>query len=137
MAGPDHLKQFQFKPGQTGNAGGRPKGLEATVREAISRGEYTDADGTVHKGLDAVLARLLAMLFAASTTPRDAVALAKEILDRGFGKAKQTVNVTGDTAAVATMPRDVGEMSEPEVREALAAIGTLKRLAVVRGDTEH
>lgn len=135
---PEKFKVHQWKPGQSGNAGGRPKGLERTVREAIAKREFKDANGVVHKGLDAVLARLLEMLFEKTTSPRDAVALAKEIFDRGFGKAKQTVHVSGDSEAVATMPRDPAEMSESEVREALDAIGTLKRLAVVSGgSTEH
>lgn len=133
----DHLKQFQFKPGETGNKGGRPKGLEAAVRDAIAKREFTDATGVTHKGLDAVLARLLGMLFDQGTTPRDAVALAKEIFDRGFGKAKQSVKITGDSPQGVTMTRDPTEMTEEEVRKALEAIGTLKRLAVVRDDTEH
>lgn len=133
----ERLKPFQFKPGETGNAGGRPKGLERTAREAMAVREYTDASGQVHKGIDAAFACLLDILFDAKTSPRERIAAFKEWCDRGYGKAKQTVNVTGESAAVATMPRDPAEMSDAEVREALDAIGTLKRLAVVRGDTEH
>lgn len=107
------------------------------MRDAIDQRVFKDEDGVEHKGLDAVLARLLEMLFAKGTSPRDAVALAKEILDRGFGKAKQTVNVTGDTAAVATMPRDPAEMTDEEIAQARAAIQKLRELAVVHADTEH
>lgn len=128
----------RFKPGVSGNPGGRPKGLERAVRDAIDRREFKDANGNVHKGLDAVLARLLELLFETGTSPRDAVALAKEIFDRGFGKAKQTVHLKDENTPVATMPRDPAEMTTEELREAIAAVGTLKRLAVVRGsNTEH
>lgn len=134
----EQLKPFQFKPGQTGNASGRPKGLERAVRDAIEKREFTDASGHVHKGLDAVLARLLDLLFDKATTPRDAVALAKEIFDRSFGKAKQTVHLKDDNAPIATMPRDPADMTTEDLRDAIAALGTLKRLAVVRGGTtEH
>lgn len=135
--GAEDIKAHQFKPGQSGNAGGRPKGLEAAVREAISKREFKDADGVVHKGLDAVLARLLEMLFAKGTTPRDAVALAKEVFDRGFGKAKQTVHLKEDNASAATVPRDPAEMTDEELAKAREALRTLKLLAVTRADTEH
>jgi hypothetical protein len=124
-----------FQKGVSGNPGGRPKGLERTVREAIARREFTDANGVVHKGLDAVFARLLEMLLDRNTSPRDAVALAKEIIDRGFGKAKQFVEVT-DGNAVATDGRPASDMTEDEVREALAAIGTLKRLGGITADAD-
>jgi hypothetical protein len=134
---PEHLKQHRFQPGISGNPGGRPKGLESAVREAIASREFTDGAGVVHKGLDAVLARLLEMMFEKGTTPRDAVALAKEIFDRGFGRAKQTVHLKDDNAPIATMPRDPAEMTDEELTQARDAIRTLKQLAVVRDDTEH
>jgi hypothetical protein len=133
----DHLKQFQFKPGQTGNPGGRPKGLERTAREALALRVYQAKDGKTYTGDEAALQCLLDMGFDDKHNARERIAAFKEVFDRGHGKAKQAVNVTRDAAAVATMPRDPAEMTDTEVREALAAIGTLKRLAVVGGDTEH
>lgn len=134
---PEHLKQHQFQRGISGNPGGRPKGLETAVRDAIASRTFTDAAGVTHKGLDAVLARLLELMFEKGTSPRDAVALAKEIFDRGFGKAKQTVHIKDDNTPVAAMPRDPAEMTDEELTKARDAIRTLKTLAVVRGDTEH
>lgn len=130
-----------FQKGVSGNPGGRPKGIERTVRDAIAKREYTDAQGVVHKGLDAVMTRLLEMLFDSKTTPRDAVALAREVVDRGFGKAKQFVEVT-DATPQAVDGKSADDMTDEEVREALAAISTLKRIggiAVTDGDdpTEH
>lgn len=126
-----------FPPGKSGNPGGRPKGLERTAREAMALREYAAKDGKTYKGEEAAFQCLLDMFFDAKIAPRERVAAFKEWCDRGHGKAKQTVNVTGDATAVTTMPRDVSQMNETEVREALGAIETLKRLAVVSGDTEH
>jgi hypothetical protein len=63
----------RFRPGQTGNAGGRPKGLAATVREA------TDLDG--------LLAVLLGIIGDATCRAADRIRAAELLLDRGWGKA--------------------------------------------------
>lgn len=137
MGAPDHLKPYQFKPTQSGNPGGRPKGLERTAREAMASRTYTAKDGITYKGDEAAFHCLLDMFFDEKTPPRERIAAFKEWCDRGHGKAKQSVKLTGEATAGVTMSRDPAEMTESEVRTALDAIGTLKRLAVVRDDTEH
>lgn len=128
-----------FPTGKSGNPGGRPKGLERTAREAMKVREYTDNNGTKHTGIDAAFACLIDMFFDDKANMRERIAAFKEWADRGFGKAKQTVKVEDENAAVATMPRDPAEMTDDDLREALKAIGTLKRLAVMGdgGNTEH
>jgi len=134
----EQLKPFQFKPGQSGNAGGRAKGLERTAREAMKLREYKARDGVTYKGTEAAFACLLDMFFDDEANMRERIAAFKEWCDRAHGKAKQTVKVEDDNAPVAKMPRDPADMTDEEVREGLKAIGTLKRLAVVRGGaTEH
>lgn len=137
MTAPKRDELGRLLPGQSGNPGGRPKGLESAVRDAIAKREFTDAKGVVYHGLDAVLARLLEMLFEKGTTPRDAVALAKELFDRGFGKAKQTVHLKDDNASVATVPRDPADMTDEELAKARDALRTLRLLAVADAGTEH
>jgi hypothetical protein len=134
----EQLKPYQWKPGQTGNAGGRPRGLERTAREAMKLREYTDAKGNEHKGVDAAFACLLDILFDAATTPRERIAAFKEWCDRGFGKAKQFVEVSDERGAVAE-GKPSSDMTDEQLREALDAIGTLKRLGGIAHDdsTEH
>jgi hypothetical protein len=60
-----------FKPGKSGNPSGRPKGIEALARE------HTPA--------------AIAALVAALGNPRERVAAAVALLDRGWGKPAQTV----------------------------------------------
>lgn len=63
----------RFRKGQTGNAGGRPKGLAATVREA------TD--------LDHLLSMLLGIVSDPGCRAADRIRASELLLDRGWGKA--------------------------------------------------
>jgi hypothetical protein len=68
----------RFVPGVTGNPGGRPKGIAAIARQ------HTD------KAVDVLVAAM------DSDDERVKIAAAKEILDRGYGKAPVfTADLTG------------------------------------------
>lgn len=58
----------RFKPGQSGNPGGRPKGIAAKAREHADQ-----AIDVLVNGMD-------------DPDPRVRIAAAREILDRGWGK---------------------------------------------------
>lgn len=67
-----------WMPGQSGNPGGRPKGIAAIARQ------HTD------KAMDVLVNAM------EEADPRVRVAAAKEILDRGYGKAPVfTADLTG------------------------------------------
>ena len=134
---PEAAKPWQFQPGRSGNPGGRPKGLERTAREAMQLREYQANDGQTYIGEAAAFHCLIDMFFDDKANMRERIAAFKEWCDRGHGKAKQTVNVTGESAAVAMMPRDPAEMTDEEIDKAREAFKTLRDLAVVSGDTEH
>ena len=64
-----------WKPGQSGNPGGRPKGVAKTVREVCG-------------GTPLLLAQvLLEIALDPKARDRDRIAAARELLDRGWGKA--------------------------------------------------
>ena len=108
-----------FKPGQSGNPGGRPKGV-IEVQE-LAR---TNAP-------DAIAALVRVMKDGASESAR--VAAATALLDRGYGKALQSVSVKDETFA---------NLTNEEVADAIAAIRlahslSTKHLVAKDGDQVH
>ena len=65
-----------FKPGQSGNPGGRPKAVAEVV--ALARHICPDA-----------IAKLNEIMLDPDTPPVAAVQAARELLDRGCGKARK------------------------------------------------
>lgn len=140
MSTPEHLKAHQFPKGKSGNPGGRAKGLERTAREAMALRTYTGSDGKTYTGNEAALQCLIDMFFDDKTPTRERVAAFREWADRGYGKAKQSVKIEDERAAAAG-DFDPKKLADDDLREALGAIGTLKRLAGMEpaddGSTEH
>ena len=88
-------EQTQFKPGKTGNPGGRPKGIAAKARE------HTD------KALDVLVAAL------DDADSRVRIAAANAILDRGYGKP---------VAMTADVTRKLDDWDDAELDTAIDAI---------------
>lgn len=92
----------RFVPGVTGNPGGRPKGIAAIARQ------HTD------KAVDVLVAAM------DSGDERVKIAAAKEILDRGYGKAPVfTADLTGK----------LDDLDDDALDAALVAIGDAIRAA--------
>jgi len=71
-----------WKKGVSGNPGGRPKGLAATVRELVD----------VHE----LVAVLLDIAHNTGAEARDRISATKELLDRGYGKPHQSITMDAD-----------------------------------------
>lgn len=75
-----------FKPGQSGNPGGRPKGLRTTVREVC--GDFREQVARM---------RLISLGLLKGFTGRDQIEATKWLADRGEGKALETsISVQGE-----------------------------------------
>ena len=76
---PDHM----WKPGTSGNPGGRPKKVKELAEKA---GRYTDV----------VFAQFEDMLKNPNTKDETRMAICRELLDRGFGRPAQSLAIHGD-----------------------------------------
>jgi len=86
MPKPENIVKHQYKPGQSGNPAGRPKMPD--LSEAIAKILNEEKDGKT--ALDAILAALRAK------AAKGDVRAAQELLDRGYGRAKQSIDVSGE-----------------------------------------
>jgi hypothetical protein len=97
-------EKTQFKPGQSGNPNGRPKMPD--LSEAISKVLADEKDGKT--ALDAVLMALR------NKAVKGDVRAAQELLDRAFGKSKQSIDHSGK---VDTSPQfDISKLDDNELR---------------------
>jgi hypothetical protein len=94
-----------FLPGQSGNPGGRPKGLSRRVRELVGD------DGS------AIAEYLFSVMTDEDARTADRLEAAKLLADRGFGRSVQTL----DMDITAHPPLNVSEISTPDL-EALIAV---------------
>ena len=93
----DVLAEHAFKPGQSGNPGGRPKGIASKARE--------HADRCIQ-----VLSEALA-----EDDAKTRIAAARELLDRGFGKA---------VAMTADVTNRLEEFDDADLDAAISALRT-------------
>jgi hypothetical protein len=103
----------RWKPGQSGNPGGRPKRtpLVDASREVLAEPVPDDAEGCTG-------ARVIAEMLLAKAVKGD-IAAAKELADRAEGKPRQSLEIEN------TSLRQAFERMSPEELEAYAREGKL------------
>lgn len=91
LRGPDG----RLLPGQTANPGGRPKGLAQRVRDLV------DFEAIVKALEDIALGRMPPGITAtqhSTPTVAERISAAKLLIERGHGKAEQTINLAASVA---------------------------------------
>lgn len=94
----------QFKKGKSGNPKGRPK--LPNLKEAISKILAEEKDGFT--ALEAILAALR------NKATRGDVRAAQELLDRGYGKSKQIIDMTAEVEQKQSI--DLSQLTDDELR---------------------
>jgi hypothetical protein len=87
-----------FEKGKSGNPGGRPKGFASRVRELV--------------GVDSIVKFALEMMRNTEVPPRDRLAAAVFLTDRGWGKPSQTITHEGSVGGVLVL--NSGDMATAE-----------------------
>jgi hypothetical protein len=101
-----HKNQHSFKPGQSGNPGGRPK-VVAEVRD-LARQHTADAIET-----------LVTIMSDEDAHHSARVAAANSLLDRGYGKAPASLEVKNDIGAeFSTFLRSLDDLPEVNATKA-------------------
>ena len=101
-----------FKPGQSGNPGGRPKGIARAFRDTMGSPEEA--------------ARGLLEIARTARRPADRIAAWRELLDRGYGKAPAfAVMEADDPLELSDIAREIQGIADElaarrDVREASA-----------------
>lgn len=113
-----------FEKGQSGNPGGRLKGIERIFREEIDK---LAADGN---GVGVIARRLLEI--GLKGEHKDSIAALKLFCERAYGLSPQHVKFEG-----ADRPVDLSVVPADERRALLAAIDKLELLTSSADATEH
>ncbi len=107
------LRSTSFKPGVSGNPGGRPK----TPQTIAARRIFADVKALARECAPEAISTLKSVMLDAKSPPAARIGAATAILDRGYGKPNQTVDVTSIIAAL-----DLSKLSDAELAQLKALI---------------
>ncbi len=88
------VRSTSFKPGVSGNAGGRPKKLQTIEAKRM----VADVKSLARECAPEAIETLKKIMLDVKTPPAARIGAATAILDRGFGKPPQAIDVSGEVA---------------------------------------
>jgi hypothetical protein len=103
------------------NAAGRMKGVEQRTRAVIEARSYTAADGNTYTGFDALIHLHLDIAYSSNERTKDRLQAAGAALDRGYGKPKQALEVSGGVPEEQLAALEALRMTPHERRQAMEA----------------
>lgn len=123
----------QWVKGQSGNPGGRAKGIERVVREIVAAQKAVDPENGASDGWAQITLRLFELVMGKhGATPRDSIAAAKLLYERAYGQPKQHVKI--EDGAAAGEP----DWSALTVEQRRTLLDVYSRIGVVEpNDVEH
>jgi hypothetical protein len=101
------LRSTSFRPGTSGNPGGRPK----TPRTIEARRIVADVKALARECAPEAIETLKAIMMDAKTPPAARISAAQTLLDRGYGRPTQAVDVSGEVRF------DFSRLSDDELDE--------------------
>jgi len=110
--GPKEKRDHLYKPGQSGNPAGRPKKLPK-LDEIMANvlGQTKEVNGEQITAMEAIIRKLFQQAASGS------IQAAKLLLERGYGVAKQEINIKGEIQAGPKM--DLTKLNDEEKRQLL------------------
>lgn len=116
MPNAENILPHRFKPGESGNPGGRPKGsrnVQTVIQEALfSDVDWTDIEGKPARlaCIDAIVIEQMRKAMAGDTAAFNAV------MDRGYGKPCQALEVNKDEGPQKFVVEYVGTKSDNDLK---------------------
>lgn len=122
--------ETRFQPGQSGNPGGKPKTLKELKDRIQRRG--LDLVDALFEIVDGLPERIGTSVVGPSHADR--YHCAKELLDRGYGRTLQAVELTGKGGGPLE-GRDISDLNSAERRERMRELMTKAALKAAAGTT--
>ena len=108
------MRSTSWRPGRSANPGGRPRKPEAIARRRI----VVDARELARDCAPEAVETLKTIMRDAKAPPAARIGAATAILDRGYGRPRQDVGISGALDMTRLMDSmDLGQLSEAELDE--------------------